>query len=223
MTDRAAVLAALRARLATPTLGLPAKDVVLAPFLPPFARGAVHEIQSPHPGAGAAFAAVLLGRAGGTVVWISAGAGLAPWPPGLAQHGLTPDRLVLARAEKPVDALWAMEECLRCPVIGGVALCGPVAMDLTATRRLHLAAAAGGVIGVAVRPEDSPPLEGATASRWRVQGLSGPGSLVDPRWSLALLRARGGRPAGPWAVTWRVAQGELELDEDGTAALRRPA
>jgi hypothetical protein len=44
--------------------------------------------------------------------------------------------------------------------------------------------------------------------------------LADPRWEIELLRARGGRPAGPWAVTWRAAAGELELDEEGTTALR---
>ncbi|WP_207536671.1 ImuA family protein [Sabulicella rubraurantiaca] len=218
--DRAAVLAALRARVARHNLAPEAGEIPLAPGLPGIARAAVHEIRATAIGSGTAFSAMVLGRSGGTVLWISDDLLLAPWPPGLAALGLTPDRLVLAQASRPMDALWAMEEALRSPAISGVLLLGGAEPDLSAQRRLQLAAAAGGGVGLILRTEEEPPLAG-TASRWRVGGIAGIGGLADPRWSLELLRVRAGRPAGPWAVTWRASSGEIELDEETTAALRQ--
>lgn len=213
--DRAALQAALRARRAAPAAG---PEVALLPGLPPFARGALHELLSAEPASSASFAAVLLGRAGGTAAWIGPGDAAAPWPAAPAAHGLSPDRLLLVRAGQAEDGLWAMEECLRSPAIGGAALAAPGALDDAAARRLRLAAAEGGALALLLRDDDAPPLEDA-AARWRVAGLSG-AALADPRWSLARLRGGAGREAGPWAVAWRAARGEAELDEEGTAALR---
>jgi protein ImuA len=229
--DRPALLSALRARTARlegAGRAADAGEVPLAPGLPVLARAALHEVVAESPGCGAGFCAVLLGRAGGTVLWIGDG-GLLAWPPGLAGHGLSPAQLVLVRAEGVADALWAMEEALRCPAVSGVLLSLPAeaSLDLTVTRRLHLAAGAGGALGLLLRCDEG---EAAGASRhgagtaaetrWRVAPLGAARGLADPRWEIELLRARGGRPAGPWAVTWRAAAGELELDEEGTTALR---
>src|SRR5262249_38612540 len=161
---------------------------------------------------GAAFAAVLLARSGGTVLWISsAGSELRAWPPGLARCGLSPAQLVLVRADRPADALWAMEEALRCPAVSGALLAldweqGPPALDLTATRRLQLAAEAGGGLGLLLRPDTGESLgASAAATRWRVTSLTG--GELSAHWRLDLLRVRGGVPGGPWAVTWREAEG----------------
>src|ERR1700745_3452052 len=86
------------------------------------ARGALHEILGTggdeEDGAlAAAFAAGILGRlaatVGGAVLWCLPRQHLSG--PGLAAHGLDPARLVLARAPRNAEILWAIEEGLRAP------------------------------------------------------------------------------------------------------------
>ncbi|MBV1800437.1 ImuA family protein [Siccirubricoccus sp. G192] len=240
--DQAAVLAALRARVARlEGVGRAQHEAGAIPVceglpLPGggLARAAVHEVLATEPGCGAAFCAVLLARTGGTVLWIASGRdGLLAWPPGLARCGLVPTNLVLIRAERWPDALWAMEEALRCPAVTGALLAlawephrqaGDGTLDLTATRRLQLAAETGGALGLLLRPDAARLEHTAAATRWRVGPRHAAGAghgLDDPRWQLELLRARGGRPGGPWAVTWRAAAGRLDLDAEETASVAR--
>jgi protein ImuA len=231
--DQAAVLAALRARVARLEGGGRARpDSAAIPVcdglpLPGggLARAAVHEVLAGSPGCGAAFCAVLLARTGGTVLWIASGQdGLLAWPPGLAGCGLAPANLVLVRADRWTDALWAMEEALRCPAVTGAILAGDGRLDLTATRRLQLAAEAGGALGLLLRPDGAPSGAGAeptaAVTRWRIASLGAGHGLEDPRWELELLRARGGRPGGPWPVTWRAATGSLDLDGEAAPGAR---
>jgi protein ImuA len=183
-------------------------------------RAALHEVLAEEPGCGAAFAAVLLARSGGTVLWIAAGGdALTAWPPGLARFGLLPENLVLLRADRWGDALWAMEETLRCPAVTGAVLApdwqAENVLDLTASRRLQLAAEAGGGIGLLLQPDMASPPPSAAATRWRIAALNAAGAghgMGDPCWRLELLRQRGGRPGGPWSVSWRAAAGSMELD-----------
>jgi protein ImuA len=191
------------------------------------ARAALHEVLAGVPGCGAAFAAVLLAHSGGTVLWISGvGDPLLAWPPGLARCGLDPAQLIYVQAERSVDALWAMEEALRCPAISGalLALGGekePATLDLTATRRLQLAAEAGGALGLLLRPDAGESLgPSAAATRWRVSPLTG--DELSANWQRELLRARGGSPGEPWAVTWHETEGLLTLGEEAVATAARP-
>ena len=127
------------------------------------------------------------------------------------------------RRRRPVDGLWAMEEALRCPGVAGALLVLRRGLDLTAARRLQLAAEAGGALGLLLRPDEEDSAGGASAAltRWRVGALPGTGGaahdLGDPRWQLDLLRCRGGRPER-WHVVWRGAAERLELDEEGAEA-----
>ena len=236
--DQAAVLAALRARVARlegigqAQHGADAIPVCEGLLLPDggLARAAMHEVLTTSPGSGTAFCAVLLARTGGTVFWIAAGRdGPLAWPEGLAQFGLAPATLIIVRAERWPDALWAMEEVLRCPAVTGALLAvdpglasGDGRLDLTATRRLQLAAETGRALGLLLRPDIAKAQHTAATTRWRVGPLgAGPG-LEDPRWQLELLRARGGRPGGPWAVTWHAAAGRLDLDEEAASTVRSP-
>ncbi|HYD69857.1 hypothetical protein [Azospirillum sp.] len=172
-----------------------------------------HELAGEAPGAATAFAAALLARltnrdgAAGPAVWIVRGRDLHA--PGLAAYGLLPDRLIAVRAARDADALWAMEEALRCRRLSAVL--GEVgALDLTASRRLQLAAEAGGVTGVLLRTgrAGSRAASGgasAAVTRWRIAAAPSvpdePG--VGPaRWRAELLRCRGGRP-GSWVLEWR--------------------
>ena len=244
--DQAALLAALRARVAR-LEGVPAArregTIEVCPGLPGMARAALHEVLATEPGCGAAFAAMVLGRTQGTVLWIgSARSEWQAWPPGLAAWGLTPARLVLLRAERWKDALWAMEEALRCPAVGGALLVPAqgegwaerAPLDLTATRRLQLAAEAGGALGMILQADPSVGPGGgqrgvqggnqrgdqgqtAAHTRWRVSPAEGD----EPHWWLELLRMRGGRPREAMAVAWQAASGRLEPLEGAMATPRR--
>ena len=219
---RSAALARLRDTLAGLTTRAPAGGTG-AP-IPVFAdtsligaglaRGALHEVCAASLGSGVAFAAILLARCGGQVLWISTEQeSNLVWPPGLIPFGLAPESLILARAARWPEALWAMEEALRCPALGGAVLMAGAGqgLDLTATRRLHLAAEAGGVFGLLLRPDGA---AGASAARtrWHIAPLS---SDAAPRWRLTLLRQRGGAPAGPWNVSFEAATGSLRLEAGG--------
>ena len=230
--DRPALMAALRARigrleragaataLARSQAGVVNLSETIDAHLPTggLPRAGLHEILAAEPGAAAGFAAVILGRTGGPVLWI--GPEPDAWPPGLARFGLSPADLVLVRAPRPADGLWAMEEALRCPAVGG-ALLNLSELDLTAARRLQLAAEAGGALGLLLRPDTGEAGPSAALTRWRVGALpsvggtsSAPGhQLGDPRWQLDLLRCRGGTPS-TWTVTWRTTTDRLDTDSD---------
>lgn len=233
--DRPALLAALRARIGRLERGAPGPAPEPVPLcqaldaaLPQggLARGGLHDLTfPPEEAAGAAtgFAALLLGRTGGTVFWIAEEPDA--WPPGLARFGLDPAALVLVRA-RGADALWAMEEALRSPASAGALLVLARPPDLTAERRLMLAAQTGGGIGLLLRPE-AEEAPGAALTRWRVASLPGLGAsrhdLGDPRWRVELLRCRGGRP-GAWVLSWSASAGTLRAEEEGedeAAASRR--
>jgi protein ImuA len=130
--------------------------------------------------------------------------------PGLAGCGLDPGCLVLVRAARDTEILWAMEEGLCAP--GIVAVIGEVsALPTVTSRRLQLAAEGSGITafllrrwrnaGVGARERNLP---NAAATRWRISVLPSVPAGGEPgvgysRWRVELLRCRGGGP-GCWEV-----------------------
>lgn len=165
-------------------------------------------------GTATGFAGWLLGRLARRrqVLWClrrDAAAGLHL--PGLAALGLAPDRLIVVAGGDDKQVLWAMEEGLRCPALGGV-LGEVTGLDLTAGRRLQLAAEAGGVTALCLHPSGTR-AAGAATTRWRVSAA--PGGL----WRVALERCRGGEPR-QWLVERMDATGDLAVAaefRDGSA------
>ena len=115
--------------------------------------GTLHEIVAAHrqdDGAAAGFAAALAVRCAdaGPLVWIVEDCAAfetgSPYRPGLAGHGIDPDRLILVRARDAPMALWACEEALRlkAPVVLAE-LWTSKHYGLAPSRRLLLAAQAG--------------------------------------------------------------------------------
>ena len=212
----AATLAQLRARIialegvgrtaadGVMPFGLPAVDAVLPGG--GVALGGLHDIQGLTPEATSAmepalaFAAVWLGRLAmrrdRPVLWVTADR--EPYAPALAALGLPPSRLVVARPCGRAQLLWAMETALQCPGLAGVV--GEVrGLDLTAARRLQLAAQASGVTVLAVNSG-----EGANnaLTRWRV-GPAPSSAAGGVRWRLRLVRCRGGGAGeNEWLVEW---------------------
>lgn len=211
--DRAATLAALRARvsrmertrLAIEDRGAVSVCPVVDGHLPDGAglpRGAVHDVAADEEGSGAAygFVSLLAGRAGLTCIWI--GPNPDVWPPGAARYGLPPTSLVLVRAAG-ADALWAAEEALRCPAVGCTVLQAAKGVDLTASRRLQLAAEAGGGIALVLVAPPALLSPSAARTRWRIAPSTGTSrvehSLGMAAWRVELVKAAGGRP-GAWTL-----------------------
>lgn len=99
--------------------------------------------------------------------------------PGLVDLGLSPDTLILAEAAREVDALWALEEGLRCGALSlAVGLLKGV--GLTASRRLGLAAAQGRTPALLLTLPASAPAPSA-ALRLRLRRLPSPPHPLDQR------------------------------------------
>lgn len=140
--------------------------------------GRVHEACGP---AARSFAAALCGAAKGPVMWIMARTGETLCPQGLAGF-FDPGRLIVVACAWPRDVLWSAEEALRsgaAPVV--IAECLP-APDLTASRRLQLAAEAGGGIGLCLVGENN--AANAAETRWRCAPLPGTGESTLQHWEL---------------------------------------
>ncbi|MCC7046720.1 MAG: damage-inducible protein [Alphaproteobacteria bacterium] len=190
-------------------LGLPALDAALPEG--GLALGRLHEVMAPAGEAGTGFAAALLARiagAQGRVLWC----GPMPYGPGLAEFGLDPDRVIFARTAPDAETLWAMEEGLRCPSLAAVL--GEVGvLDLTAGRRLQLAAERWGVTAIALRRERRVTMSGSNRPPTLTLPRKGGGdSDFTPSPSMGEGRGGGaslgtGRRLEPSAATtrWRVA------------------
>ncbi|TWB80106.1 protein ImuA [Nitrospirillum amazonense] len=238
-------------------LGVPAVDAHLPAAGPGengahgLPRAALHEVAAAgdlDAGAATAFTALLAARLAeqvrGPILWMTRAPDL--YAPGLDAQGVGPGRLVVVHAACEVDLLWAMEEALRCPRVGAVV--GEAGgLDLTASRRLHLAAETGGVPGLLLRLNAGKGgamkgLKGAgrgsgrgstqasaAVTRWQVgtapiqEAHAGDwgttaSAFTGPAWRVELLRCRGGRP-GAWTLYEREG---LRLEAAGQAAAPAP-
>jgi protein ImuA len=121
--------------------------------------------------------------------------------------GLPPTHLIHVEARDARDALWAMEEGVRCSALScviGEIWGDPRALDFTATRRLAVAAERSGTPCWLVRLGGTANLSGARM-RWRVASAPSRISELDERapgapvWDAELFRARG-HPPGRWSL-----------------------
>ena len=161
---------------------------------------------------------------------------------GLERLGLPRQRFVTVSLRKPADLLWVMEEALKSGALAAIIADADAAhADLTVTRRLSLAAAAGKSAAILTFAR-----AGASATASHTRWLAGAGPSASPPddvlapgpacWRIELTRARGGRP-GAWTVEWHHAQSRFSLvsgishraihphtDQEGAdAATRGPA
>ena len=142
------------------------------------------------------------------------------YPSGFAHLGLNPAHIFAVRTKHDTDALWVMEEALRCGVL--CAVVGELkSVDLTASRRLQLAAKAGNTMPLLLRPVSDTLAPSAAATRWQIAANSSKprgwaAELNEPGpacWRANLFRCRGGTP-GNWTMEW--------CDETGDLALAAP-
>jgi protein ImuA len=171
------------------------------------ALGALHEVAGGgngaiHGAAAALFAAGIVARTRGKVLWCLTRQDL--FAPALAQAGLMPGRVIFVEASDEKSVLICFEEGLRHGGLGAV-VAEVARLSMTASRRLQLAAEGSGTIGLAIRrwrrPAEAVDFGQPTASvtRWRVTVLPAtplpvPG-VGRPRWQLELIRCRAGESA----------------------------
>ena len=194
-------------------LGLGPLDATLGGGL---ARARLHELwpTAAEDGPSATgFALMLALRASGekgSIVWIGQEHGRAGalYPPGLAELGIDPGRILFVAAPDEKALLRAAGDVVRSPAaaVAVIAPAGPAPLlGLTASRRLTLFAERSGTTAILLRTAD-PQTPSAATTRWRVaaapsQALeaNAPGQTA---FSLDLLRHRGGAPSHGWQVEW---------------------
>jgi protein ImuA len=180
------------------------------------ARGAVHEIypaQAFDIAAAAGFVTGISLRAApqAPLVWIrhrrsemEAGALYAQ---GFAEMGVAGDKLFVVHVNDVADGLRASLEALRCRGLGAVIFESwgtSKHLDLTASRRLSLAAQESGVTGLVLRVMSAPE-PSAAATRWQVKAAPSSDPLGMPgRATLCarLLRQKSGPSGSSWNLEW---------------------
>lgn len=130
-----------------------------------------------------------------------------PYAPGLAQLGVSAAYLIHLRVGHIDDALWTLAEALKCRAFAAVIGEFPAnatALDLTATRRLVLAAQQGDGLGLLLRHASAVDANAAT-TRWQVAAAPSQtdafGGIGVPAFDLELVKNRFG-PCGRWTLGW---------------------
>ena len=123
---------------------------------------------------------------------------------GFSELGIEPQQLFLLRLANGEDALRAASDVLACKSVGALVIhiAGACkALDLTASRRLSLAAADKGVSAILLRIGTKPEAS-AAETRWLVHSATPPPEdWGSPRFDVQLLRNRHGN-LGHWQLEW---------------------
>lgn len=205
----------------------------------PFPAAALHEIYAGRNDDGAALSG--LGLASATMadtvrplLWVRQGmfdreVGI-PCSTGLEAHGLAPARLVLIRTRDTLAAIQAGLEGARTPGLAAVMieLWGEGKIyDLTASRRLALAARASGAMVLVLRTA-ARPVPSAADTRWQVRAIPSRALAANapglPAFQITLLRARNGQEGLRYCLEWdRDARKLVSRSFPTGDALPRPA
>lgn len=222
---------AVEATSARVSLGSPDLDARLHGGLQP---NALHEFYAAGPddaAATAGFALMLTICAAGenrSVVWIREDRGARQtgclYAAGLSELGFDPDTLILVQAADTRALLRAAADTVKCAQVGAVVIeawgKAPL-LDLTASRRLSMAAAASGVFTLMLRV-DAAPVPSPAQTRWQV--ASAPSTALaanapgHPAFDITLLRHRGGVAGFEARLEWNRDQGSFAPLSGGSSA-----
>lgn len=147
-------------------------------------------------------------RHGAEIVWVGEQSVFAetgaPYTPGLAQFGVDLESLIVVRAEKRDEALWAAEQALG--LAGATVLCvlgeRSRVLDLKATRRLLLLAERNRSRCLLLRPFAD---VSAAWTRWRVApaaSVAEARELGAPAYRVELVRSRIGPAGARFTLEW---------------------
>ncbi|MBV4358938.1 ImuA family protein [Pinibacter aurantiacus] len=191
-----------------------------------FPLGAVHEFVSTGAESFAATSGFIAGLTSciinnnGIVVWVSTAR--TAFPLAFQHFDIEPDRIIFIDLKKEKDALWVVEETLKCEHVAAVV--GEIQqMDFNQSRRLQLAVEKSRVTGFIIRKDAKKITPSACVTRWQIQSL--PSELPNdmpgvgfPRWQVELLKVRNGKP-GAWIIEWSTGQFRLIDRELKTVSL----
>lgn len=198
--------------LGRPLLGSP--DASVLPFATAFPgnvfpMNAIHEFISHEPSEAAATNGFITALAAnfikdnGICLWIESERKI--FPSGLKYFGLEPDRIVFINVVKQKDALWVIEEALKCDALTVVV--GEIReLGFTESRRLQLAVERSGATGFIHRYRPRFENSLACTTRWKITPLTSitnddlPGMGTNC-WDIQLLKVRNGKP-GSWKLGW---------------------
>ncbi len=173
-----------------------------------FPLGAVHEFISYARENAAATSGFIAGltsslmQRGKTMVWISTKRTI--FPPALPVFGIAPERVVFIDLLRHKEALWTIEEALKCDSLAAVI--GELSeLSFTDSRRLQLAVEQSRVTGFIHRYNPRTENTVACVTRWKIKPLAseiaGLPGVGFPRWQVQLLKVRNGKP-GTWQMEW---------------------
>lgn len=175
-----------------------------------FPTSAIHEFLSPtaaHATATSGFITVLLAKLMRTenfCLWISTKRSL--YPPGLTYFGIAPHKIIFVDVTQDKEALWVMEQALKCTALAAVvAEMGEV--SFSESQRLQLAVEKSNVTGFLHRRRPRHENTLACVTRWKIRSMAShvPNGLPGvgyPTWEVFLEKVRNGRP-GKWQVSWQ--------------------
>lgn len=198
------------------------------------AAAGLHEFYAASPEDGSAAAAFALmiamrGVAGDApVLWVREDkgerAGGRLCAAGLAELGFDPDRLVQINAPDTLAVLRAAADSVKCGEVGAVVIepwgKAPL-LDLTASRRLSMAANVSGVLTLMLRI-DAVPVPSAAQTRWEVASAPSVPLAANapgfPAFDISLLRHRGGISGLAARLEWNRDDREFALLSGGAPA-----
>ena len=172
--------------------------------------GAVHEFISPTAACATATNGFISGLLATLMtnnlpcIWVSTKRSL--FPPGLAYFGIAPHKIIFIDVKKDKDALWVLEQALKCnALVAVVAELGEI--SFAQSQRLQLAVEASKVTGLLHRKKPRSENTLACVSRWKIRPVTSytPGNLPGvglPVWEVRLEKIRNGKP-GTWYFGWK--------------------
>jgi protein ImuA len=155
------------------------------------------------------------------------------YPPAAAAIGLDLDGMLVLRPTNQADALWALDQVLRCPAVGAAwAVCDR--LDIRDFRRLQLAAEEGQTLGLLLRSSRQRGHPTWADVRFEVRGMipsSFGNSSVSPwRLRVELIRCHGGATGqtvflelNETDAIWREVPGHATYPLPASAQLAYPA
>src|SRR5277367_4301924 len=129
--------------------------------------GCIHEIKGSSLASAVAFSAILSARLAGEqghILYLAPDYSLHPI--GLLPYGVKPAQVLHVATKRSQDLAWAAMEALRCSQVSSV-MAILDGLDLTASRRLQLAAEASGATGFLLGRATSAPIA-SPITRWKV-------------------------------------------------------